>query len=103
MKSNQAEFEKPSWETAVLVCKDCGKRSSGPDDLKVKGVASALKGSLRKIRPRPRCVLTSCLGLCPKGAIAVALAGGDKPARIAAIRSLAEAEQAGDEIARRAG
>lgn len=103
MKANQVIFEKPSWEAAVLVCKDCGKRSSGPRELKIKVVVSELKRSLRKARPRPRCVLTSCLGLCPKGAVAVALAGGDKPARITAIRSLDEAEAVGEEIARRAG
>lgn len=103
MKANQLELKKSSWEAAVLVCKDCGKRSSGPRDLKVKAVASELKRSLRKVRPRPRCVLTTCLGLCPKGAVAVAVAGGDKPAHIAEIRSLEEAEAVGEAIARRAG
>ncbi len=81
--------EAPSWQSALLVCKACGKRSSGPRRVKTKAVASEVKRLMRASRPRARVVMTSCLGLCPKGAVAVAMVGA-KPggARIIAVDTL---------------
>ena len=88
MKKDATEAQRPSWEAVVLVCKDCGKRSNGPDGLKAKAVMHEVKRSLGGLKPRPRTVLTSCLGLCPKRAMAVAGAGNGGEARIIALTSL---------------
>lgn len=78
----------------MLVCKDCRKRGNGPQGLKPKAVARRARAELRGVRPRPRVVLTSCLGLCPKAALAIARVGGDAAAQLAAIDSLARVAEA---------
>ncbi|CAN5918218.1 hypothetical protein BH11PSE8_BH11PSE8_29220 [soil metagenome] len=87
-------LERPSWEAAVLVCNTCKKRSNGPRGFKAKAVVQEARRALRDMKPRPRIVLTSCLGLCPKGALAVAVAGGGGETQICAIASLAQVEAA---------
>lgn len=76
------------WQAAVLVCKDCVDRGSGP---KKSGSAKALMPALRHATKRgpvrTRVVATTCLGLCPKRATAVARLGGTGTARIVAVRS----------------
>ncbi len=81
------QVETPRWDAVYLVCKACGKRDSVPKDARPKVVAAIAKQRSKVERPRARVVFTSCLGLCPKGATAVARVGGDAPARLAAIRS----------------
>lgn len=66
----------------VLVCKACSQRSSGPKALKSKVVAREMTQALRGASPRPRVLLTSCQGLCPKRAICVATVGGEGPAHV---------------------
>ena len=79
----------------LLVCKDCRKRSNGPREPKAKALVSALKRSVQGETPRPRVLMTSCLGLCPKRATAVARVGGKRgDARIAAVASLDDAVKA---------
>ena len=77
---SEKEARAPKWEALVLVCKACGKRSSGPKDkaLKPKQVMQELRSAAKRQRVRSRVVLTTCLGLCPKRATAVvvALPGG---------------------------
>jgi predicted metal-binding protein len=63
----------PGWKQIVMVCKVCEKRSNGPKKFGAKKVAHALLLALRQARqPKTRVVQTSCLGLCPKRAVAVA-------------------------------
>lgn len=82
------------WDTAILVCRACGKRSNGPKGMKPKALVSAIRHDAKALRPRPRVVLTGCLGLCPKGAVAVALVGASSPSRLIAVRSVAQMEVA---------
>lgn len=77
----------PKWDTVVLVCKACRKRSKGPKDLKPKAVATLVRQLAREVGQRPRIVLTDCLGLCPKAATAVATVGHDVKTQIVAVRS----------------
>jgi hypothetical protein len=66
----------------VLVCKACSQRSSGPKGLKSKKFAQTLAKALRGAAPRPRVLLTTCQGVCPKRALCVTTVGGDGPARV---------------------
>ena len=59
------------FDSVVLVCSDCEKRSSGPTRLSAKDVRKDLKHQLTGPLRRFRIVQTSCLGICPKRAIAV--------------------------------
>ena len=77
---------RPKWDRVVLVCKDCAKRKSGPTHLKAKELVGGIKKVSGGIKPRPRILMTNCLGLCPKAANAVAAVGEDSGARIVAIR-----------------
>ena len=65
----------PSWTGVVLVCKQCAKRSSGPKRLETKALVTTARNALSGSKPRPRVMTVGCLGLCPKGAIAVASVG----------------------------
>jgi predicted metal-binding protein len=87
------ETFRPSWQAAILVCKDCQKRSSGPTSVKAKAVASMLKETVRGRKPRPRIVMSGCLGICPKRAIVIAAVSEDG-AKVASIRRPADAEEA---------
>jgi predicted metal-binding protein len=83
--------EAPAWDAVLLVCRECRKRGNGPREPKPKQLVQALKHSVREQRPRPRVLLTSCLGLCPKRATAVSRVGGSHGrAVIGAVTSLAE-------------
>jgi hypothetical protein len=64
----------------VLVCGDCEERSDGPAKLKARQVRKELKRDLVHLPGRLRVVQSSCLGLCPKKAMAlVAVASGHAP------------------------
>ena len=80
----------PSWKSVVLVCKACGKRGSGPKKGMPKEIANELRRASKATRPRPRILMTGCLGLCPKAATAVALVGDPHPTRIVAVERLAQ-------------
>ena len=79
-------FAKTRYTGAIMVCKQCQKRSSGPKKLKAKDLQQPLKRALGDARLRLRTVQTSCLGLCPKKAIAVAAVTADGTSLLAAIR-----------------
>ena len=70
---------------AVLVCGDCEDRSSGPRKLRARDVRKLLKQDLGAARFRLRVVESSCLGLCPKKAIAVAAVAVGGPGLLAEI------------------
>lgn len=78
---------RPGWQAVLLVCRQCGKRSSGPKSLKAKEVVKLLRDAARAERPRPRVLATGCLGLCPKKALAIARVGGPGAARIVGVGS----------------
>ena len=65
----------PSWQTVVLVCRDCSKRSKGPKGFSSKEAVAEAQAAVRAERPRPRVLRSSCLGLCPKQSMAVARVG----------------------------
>jgi len=65
---------------AVLVCGECERRSDGPKKLEARAVRKALKHHLGDTRFKLRVVQSSCLGLCPKKAMALAALGpGTRP------------------------
>lgn len=72
---------------AVLVCGDCEARSSGPKKLRARDVRKQLKGELGAARFRLRVVQSSCLGLCPKKAMAVVAVGAADRAVAGELRS----------------
>lgn len=73
---------------AVLVCGDCEKRSDGPTRLEARPVRKELKRDLAGLPVRLRVVQSSCLGLCPKKALALmALAQGHAPLAAEACRN----------------
>jgi hypothetical protein len=63
------------YASVVLVCGDCESRSSGPIKLRAKDVRKQLKHDLGHARFKMRVLETSCLGLCPKKALAMAAIG----------------------------
>ncbi|MGJ7528794.1 hypothetical protein [Variovorax sp. GB1P17] len=64
----------------VLVCGDCEERSDGPTKLQARQVRKELKRDLVHLPVRLRVVQSSCLGLCPKKAMALAaVAQGHAP------------------------
>ena len=63
------------WKTVVLVCKACEKRSSGPKKISAREVGKELARACHSADvPRPRVLLTTCMGACPKKAFSVAAA-----------------------------
>lgn len=84
-----------TWSTLLLVCKDCGKRSNGPAKLGTKAVASEVKRLMKPERggPKVRVVRSSCLGLCPRGALVLVNAGGTNPC-VATVSSMSEVDAA---------
>ncbi|WP_156480942.1 hypothetical protein [Variovorax sp. PAMC 28711] len=71
----------------VLVCSDCEDRSSGPSKLKAKTVRKEMKRGLVQSPVRLRIVASSCLGLCPKKAIAVAAVASGRALLAAELQS----------------
>lgn len=63
----------------ALVCGECEKRSNGPSKLKTKQVRKVFKKELHNLPVRLRVVQCSCLGICPKKAIAVSVVAGGRP------------------------
>jgi predicted metal-binding protein len=76
-------------DVLVLVCKDCRKRSSGPET-KTKKLAAGLRSLAKDSKLKARVVTTSCLGLCPKKATAVALVPRGEALRAMAVVSLSQ-------------
>lgn len=86
--SEVPEVCQPSWEAVVLVCRDCRKRGSVPKDLKLKPALQEARRALKPCGLRARVVACSCLGLCPKRAFAVAVAGAAQAPMMAAVRTV---------------
>ena len=70
------EVLKPGFATVLLLCRACGKRSDGPPQKEAKDASKRLRQAAREAgHPRPRVVMTSCLGGCPKKAFTLAATG----------------------------
>jgi predicted metal-binding protein len=82
----------PSWDALLLVCKTCRKRSNGPEDVKAKDLALQLRKSMKSRGVKTRVVLTSCQGLCPKGATSVTAVRRAGGAQMFALGSIEEAD-----------
>jgi hypothetical protein len=71
----------------VLVCGECEERKDGPSRLRARQVRKELKHGLSGLPVRLRVVQCSCLGLCPKKAMALAaVAQGHAPLAAEACR-----------------
>lgn len=92
--STAPERLETSWPAVLLVCKECRKRGSGPRDIKTKDAVRELRIALKHDRPRPRVLLTNCMGLCPKKALAVAWADGQGAPRAVGMTTTAQADDA---------
>lgn len=68
---------KTRWQHVALVCRACAKRGNGPDKLKPKRVARALRDACDASGRATKVMLTPCLGLCPKGAMVVVVPGAE--------------------------
>ena len=79
-------FVPTRYAGAVLVCEKCEKRDKGPKKLTTKALRSELRQALGGGRTRLRIVQTSCLGLCPKKAIAVAAVTPEAGSVLAAVK-----------------
>lgn len=83
-----SEILKPGFATAILLCRPCGKRSSGPPKGATKETARGLRAAARQAgHPRPRVLLTGCMGACPKKAFAVAATAPDGRIAMLALRA----------------
>ena len=83
------------WKSVVLVCKACEKRSKGPKKITARDVARQLGRACRDAGvPRPRVVLTTCMGACPKKAFTVAAAAPSGDIAIIAFRRGDDADAA---------
>lgn len=77
---------------AVLVCGDCEHRGSGPKKLRAGEVRKALKRELGGARFKTRIVQSSCLGLCPRKAMALAAIQPGVAVLAAEVRTEAQVE-----------
>jgi hypothetical protein len=77
---------KPKFGGVVMVCGDCERRDNGPSRLGARDVRKQFKHGLGNLPVRLRVVQCTCLGLCPKKAMAVAAMANGGPVRAAEIR-----------------
>lgn len=100
----------PRWRTLLLVCGECEARSKGPKPGTAKKLVKGMLAACREAAlPRPRRVLTQCMGACPKKACTVAGIAADGrttllamkrgDAAVAAVRLLYAPAAAGSEEA----
>lgn len=78
---------RPRFQAVYLVCKACGDRGNGAKKLTPKQLVALVRREARATTLRSRVVSTSCLGLCPKKAVALARAADSAPLAIVAVRS----------------
>lgn len=84
---------KTRWQHLALVCRDCQGRRNGPDDLKAKRVARRLREQLEAAEVPARVLLVRCVGLCPRGAMIVALPDREGRQGVWALRSIEQLRQ----------
>ena len=91
-------FVKAKFDALLMVCSRCAERSSGPSKRKATKLPGDFKKALGAERPRFRIVESSCLGLCPKKATAVAAATGDGPLQLAAVGGKSDIQAMADRL-----
>jgi predicted metal-binding protein len=91
---------KPKFGGVALVCCECEERSDGPSKLKSRQVRKIFKGALRDSPVRLRVVQCTCLGICPRKAIAATVAADGMAPLAAEIRSEEDAEAAAVQFVR---
>ena len=91
-------FVKAKFDALLMVCSRCAERSSGPSKRKATKLPGDFKKALGAERPRFRIVESSCLGLCPKKATAVAAATGDGPLQLAAVGGKSDIQAVADRL-----
>jgi hypothetical protein len=83
---------KPKFGGVVMVCGDCERRGNGPSKLRAREVRKQFKHGMGNLPVRLRVVQCSCLGLCPKKALAVAAMAHGEPVRAAEVCSENDAD-----------
>ena len=64
---------RPRWRSLLLVCGKCEDRSKGPKSGTTKKLVKAIGAACRTAGlPRPRRLVTGCMGACPKKACTIA-------------------------------
>jgi predicted metal-binding protein len=94
MQKTPTPSASPKWDALLLICRKCRKRGEGAGDVKPKTLAKIAHSLLKEHEPRPRVVLTGCLGVCPKAATTVAYLGGGIAPRVIAVASWEELDEA---------
>jgi predicted metal-binding protein len=69
----------PVSEALILICEKCGKKLSNSEDNPSRELQSALKEKIKSDGNKGviRSVLTSCMDVCPKDEIAIAITTSD--------------------------
>lgn len=80
-----AKVSSPGWRSVILVCGDCKKRGGGAPKLKTKAAVAEARRAMSGRMPKVRVIRTTCLGLCPKRALAIAWAGEAESLGIVAV------------------
>ena len=93
MRKTSKQSAIPKWDALLLICRKCKDRD-GAGEVKPKTLAKIARSLMKEHEPRPRVVLTGCLGVCPKGATTVAHIGNGFTPRVIAVASWEELEQA---------
>jgi predicted metal-binding protein len=93
LASDAAFVVQVKFSSVMLVCGDCEKRSNGPSRLSAKDVRKDFKHRLADTSHKFRIVQSSCLGLCPKKALAVVALPAGQPLVVAELKSEAEVGQ----------
>lgn len=75
------------FDSVVLVCGDCEKRSNGPARLSAKQVRKDLKHQLASAPHKFRVVQSTCIGLCPKKALVVVAIPAGRPLQVVELKS----------------
>ncbi len=89
--ADRTQFVALKFAGAVLVCGDCEERSSGPKKLRAREVRKLLKHELGDARFKLRVLQSTCLGLCPKKAMALVALSARMPPLAAEVQTEAEA------------
>jgi predicted metal-binding protein len=67
--------DSPVSEALILICEKCGKKLSNSDDNPARALQGALKEKIKSDGNKGvlRAVITSCMDICPKDEIAIAI------------------------------
>ena len=92
-------IEPARWQAVAFVCGRCERRKGAPSSLDAKRAAKRLREGFREARLRSRIVGTGCMGLCPRGAIAVAVSVGGGPLAVIELKKKREVQAVVERLA----